>query len=351
MPAASSVRKDAVFAACYEVMRSGQTPSFNNIYPLIGSKGGGQIVNDFIKDWRIHVGQNDPGSKAQAQFDGLPTEVARHAAKLLGEIWADAQAKAEAQLADRRAQVEAELAQANARTEEAIQQQRAQQEQFASKESRLRAEYAQLQDKCADLMGQLAQTIAERDRAVASAANEGQARKDSEEARTREQTAAAAEIKALNARLGDIQQARIDDKSQFEALTKRLMEETDVIRQQERNAAAAARADAKALADKLRDRQRVSDEQATRITQLAGQIAQLEGDLAEQISENAEKEENLARMAEKINALSDETQQTARDRDIARSLLEEIRTQNGTLQKALDQLLSKKARARSGAQR
>jgi len=84
MARSSSVTFEAVEQICFQLLSSGENPSFNLVYAELGNKGSSEIVQRYIDQWR-----RDTGSAffRQRSVPGMPDELVSSTDGLMAKVW------------------------------------------------------------------------------------------------------------------------------------------------------------------------------------------------------------------------------------------------------------------------
>ena len=106
MARASAVDYRQVAEACYQLFQRGEPVSFQRVYDLIGNKGSGRVVNDYIKTWRQEAGEKLSVSFSRNLPGGLPDALVATADELLVQLWQGALASAEESYQEARRQLD-----------------------------------------------------------------------------------------------------------------------------------------------------------------------------------------------------------------------------------------------------
>lgn len=100
---------DEIANACRRIMAEGKSPSLNSVYAAIGRRGGADVVQRFILQWRRETAGTP---LAPRPASGLPDRVARAVDGLAESILASATETAHEALAEHRAKADQDVAKA-----------------------------------------------------------------------------------------------------------------------------------------------------------------------------------------------------------------------------------------------
>lgn len=284
MPPVTQITEDHVFKACFALMAEGKSPSFNLVYEKLGRKGSAKIIQDTITKWRVQVGKRYAASRS---IPSVPDELVRLNDTFLESAYSLAIASVESALANDREAVEQErlqvadsLTEAERKTEEA---------NWRANETSIRLTEAEKE------LAQLRQAHQELQTNAAATETELTTRLAHAEAETQRVLVESAAIqRGLNDELSRSKQEALADRESHEMDRRRMLVETDRVRQDAQRAVATAeatlaheRSKNTALAAKLESAQTQAAKSQSELHAAIGNIEQLNRMLKAQADQHA----------------------------------------------------------------